>query len=231
MDIFGTALAAYLGGVRDREITIRRDDDSVDGHSPGLYFAEAPFPHEVAALARVEAPVLDVGCGAGRHLLWLQRQGLEAVGFDISPGAVEVCRARGCADVRCLDVLAGADLPEVGTALLFGNNIGLGGTRERTVKLLRILRGAVRPGGRIVLTALDIAATQDPTHLAYHRRNAARGRPRGEIRIRLEYHGQVGPWFGWHHPEPGELRTLAAESGWAVDTLEPAGPFYWAVLR
>jgi SAM-dependent methyltransferase len=36
--------------------------------------------------------VLDLGCGAGRHLLYLSRQGFEVHGLDISPVGVERCR-------------------------------------------------------------------------------------------------------------------------------------------
>jgi SAM-dependent methyltransferase len=38
-------------------------------------------------------PVLDVGCGAGRHLLWLERHGFAAYGTDRAPGGLERTRA------------------------------------------------------------------------------------------------------------------------------------------
>ena len=36
--------------------------------------------------------VLDLGCGVGRHLVYLGRQGFEMHGLDISPAGVERCR-------------------------------------------------------------------------------------------------------------------------------------------
>jgi tellurite methyltransferase len=36
--------------------------------------------------------VLDLGCGVGRHLLYLSRQGFEVHGLDISSAGVERCR-------------------------------------------------------------------------------------------------------------------------------------------
>jgi SAM-dependent methyltransferase len=33
-------------------------------------------------------PVLDVGCGAGRHLLWLERHGFAAYGTDLAPNGL-----------------------------------------------------------------------------------------------------------------------------------------------
>jgi 2-polyprenyl-3-methyl-5-hydroxy-6-metoxy-1,4-benzoquinol methylase len=98
-DVFGDALLDYEAGRHGRMLKIRRDDDHVDLHDPALYFVEAPFEHEVSLLKHTEGRVLDVGCGAGRTLLWLQRRGMRATGIDLSPGAIEVCRRRGCEDV------------------------------------------------------------------------------------------------------------------------------------
>jgi tellurite methyltransferase len=36
--------------------------------------------------------VLDLGCGVGRHLVYLSRQGFEMHGLDISPAGVERCQ-------------------------------------------------------------------------------------------------------------------------------------------
>jgi SAM-dependent methyltransferase len=36
--------------------------------------------------------VLDLGCGPGRHVVYLSRQGFEVHGLDISPAGVERCR-------------------------------------------------------------------------------------------------------------------------------------------
>jgi SAM-dependent methyltransferase len=38
--------------------------------------------------------VHDLGCGPGRHLLFLAAEGFEATGSDFSPAAVETCRRR-----------------------------------------------------------------------------------------------------------------------------------------
>jgi len=46
-------------------------------------------------LDRAVGPVLDVGCGPGRHLLALARRGVEATGIDVTPAAVRVARSRG----------------------------------------------------------------------------------------------------------------------------------------
>lgn len=124
MDLFGDALRDYQAGQRGRALTIRRDDDHVDAHDPGIYFSEEAFAHEIDLMSRVAGPVLDVGCGAGRTLLWLTRQNIEAAGIDLSSGAVAVARERGCKDVREGDVMTvGDDVLPAGafeTITLFG---------------------------------------------------------------------------------------------------------------
>lgn len=236
MDLFGDALKEYHAGARGRMLTIRRDDNHTDAHDPGLYFADHPFEHEAKLLELAEGPVLDVGAGAGRTILWLQRRGIETTGIDLSPGAVGVAHGRGCRDVREADVLTADDdvLPQATfqTAVLFGNNVGIGGTIEGAAALLGRLARTTKPGGRLLVTGLDIAKTTALHHLAYHARNRDRGRPIGEIRMRFEYEGTVGDWIPWFHPEPAELEGLAEGAGWALEQRILANnPFYALVLE
>jgi len=174
--------------------------------------------------------------GAGRTTLWLQRRGIGTTGIDLSPGAVAVAQSRGCRDVREADVLTADDdvLPRAAfqTVVLFGNNVGIGGTIEGATVLLSRLAGATMPGGRLLVTGLDIADTSDPHHLAYHARNRERGRPIGEISMRFEYEGTVGDWVPWFHPEPTELEGLAGSTGWTLKHRVPANvPFYAMVFE
>jgi SAM-dependent methyltransferase len=57
---------------------------------------DEPEPFVARVLEALPAPrstpVLDVGCGAGRHLLWLERQGFAAFGTDRAPNGLERAR-------------------------------------------------------------------------------------------------------------------------------------------
>ena len=89
------------------------------------YFAEPSDP-QCEVVERAVGRVLDVGCGAGRYALYLQEQGLEVVGIDVSPLAIDVCRRRGLRDARLLSVEeVDASLGKFDTVLMLGHNLAL----------------------------------------------------------------------------------------------------------
>jgi SAM-dependent methyltransferase len=84
------------------------------------------------AMAYVQGRVLDIGCGAGRHALYLQGQGFDALGIDNSPLAVEVCRRRGLLRAQVLPITqVSRALGSFDTILMMGNNFGLVGNPRR----------------------------------------------------------------------------------------------------
>jgi len=55
------------------------------------------FLESLARRVPPEAFILDVGCGSGRDLLWMKKQGFEVIGFERSPGLAELARDNaGC---------------------------------------------------------------------------------------------------------------------------------------
>ncbi|MBO0769649.1 MAG: class I SAM-dependent methyltransferase, partial [Solirubrobacterales bacterium] len=96
-------------------------------------------------LAGVQGPVLDVGCGPGRHLRALSRRGVFALGVDISEQAVRLACRDGARAVVA-DVFG--ELPgSWQTALLLDGNIGIGGD---PVRLLRRLAQLLHPTGVVL---------------------------------------------------------------------------------
>jgi len=117
-----------------------------------------------AVLDRARAPVLDVGCGPGRHVLALARRGHLALGVDIAPAAVRVARLRGA---PAIEASVFARIPGAGTwgsALLLDGNIGIGGAPDA---LLARLRELLRPGGEVLveLAPPGVAATSEHIRL------------------------------------------------------------------
>jgi tellurite methyltransferase len=68
---------------------------STNSAPPRFHASAAPNPSVADWAETIPAGghVLDVGCGAGRHVLYLGGQGFKVAGMDISPTGVEQCRA------------------------------------------------------------------------------------------------------------------------------------------
>jgi predicted RNA methylase len=226
-DAFGLLLQDYLRGEQGIEL-VERDDGFVgSAGSPSQYFA--PFDawpvHEQAAMAWARDRVLDIGCGAGRHALYLQNQGLEVVGIDISPRAIAVCRERGLREARVLDIAQVVrDTGPWDTVLLLGANFGLAGSASGTQALLARLDETCTVGARIIAESRDPSGITDPIHTAYRAANERRGRLPGQLRIRIRYKLAVTPWFDYLFVSKQELEGLLEGTGWrAVQCSDEAG--------
>ncbi|MBM7789247.1 class I SAM-dependent methyltransferase [Tenggerimyces flavus] len=232
-DAFGALLQA---GLQDRAATgvIERDDGLVTPHAAAGYFtAVDEWPAlERTACERASGRVLDLGSGAGRHALHLQKRGVDVVALDPSPGACAVARAQGVRDVREAGIEDVAKLGErFDTFLLLGNNLGLLGSREAAPRLLAGLAASAAPGARILGANLDPSGSPDADHAAYQQCNKDAGRLAGQLRLRVRYRRLADAWFDYLLCSPAELGELVAESPWQLAHVEEDGAGYLAELR
>jgi SAM-dependent methyltransferase len=234
-DAFGRAMYDYYRGQGGFEI-IERDDGCVDiSYGPEQYLA--PYPkwpaHQRRALRYARGRVLDIGCGAGRHALYLQEKGFDVLGIDISPLAIKVCRGRGLKRARILSINdISARLGAFDTLIMFCNNFGLFGNPDRARRLLRRFHRLTPPGARILAESLDYRRTTEPDHIAYQKRNVAHERLPGQLRIRIRYKRFCTPWFEYLFVTHAEMRRILAGTGWRIARfLNSDGPRYIAVIE
>ncbi len=64
-------------------------------------------------------------------------------------------------------------------------------------------------------------------HLKYQQKSIEIGRYIGEVVVRFEYKGMVGPNFGILHVDPDKLKECCEETGWNCEVLytEAEGPY------
>lgn len=214
---------------------IERDDGLING-APADHYLDEPDewqPHDHRALRLCRGHVLDIGAGAGRTALELQRRGMAVTGLDTSRGAVEIARRRGLRDtvINTVDAYASASA-RYDTFLLLGNNLGLLEGPERAPVFLRALTRLANPGARIIAQGTDPYGTTDPVHVGYHRHNRERGRLGGQLRLRLRYRLLATEWFDYLNCSPAELEQVIAGTRWRLKSIDADDhPYYLAVME
>ena len=168
-------------------------DGSVLTPDVGRWF-ERPSTEEDRILRRIGGPVLDIGCGPGRHVRALAERGVAALGVDVAPAAVALARRHGVAALQrsIFDPLPGAGRWRA--ALLLDGNIGIGGD---PLLLLRRVREVLRFDGELVA---EVAPPSQRSSRTWARIEANLGSTR---------------WFPWARVAAGDVTELATTAGFA----------------
>jgi SAM-dependent methyltransferase len=190
------------------EVCLRADDGTVVPLDLERWH-HLPDDDELALLDRVLAPVLDLGCGPGRHVVALGERGIPALGIDAAPAAVATARARGA---LVLERSIFARIPGTGrwgTVLLLDGNIGIGGD---PVALLRRSRALLRADGHV------LAELAPP------------GAPSRSLEVRLERDGALGPRFPWAVLGADDVAATARAAGLRVADIWQGGDRWFSQL-
>ncbi|MGZ0014893.1 class I SAM-dependent methyltransferase [Yeosuana sp. AK3] len=155
-DLFGKALLDYQNKENSEDI-ITSTNISEDDVLPISYlfrsFKDMP-KLEQKALKLAKDKILDVGCGAGSHSLYLQDKGLNVKAIDISKGAIEVCKLRGVKQTELKSLLDETD--SFDTILLLMNGTGIFQELSQVSKYLTHLKSLLKPNGQILIDSSDI---------------------------------------------------------------------------
>jgi SAM-dependent methyltransferase len=237
-DAFGEQVLTQFRRKQESVELIERDDGYMAiGAMRGLYFTEHDewSKSEKEVLSEVAGRVLDIGCGAGRHSLYVQSKGLEVTAIDLSPGAVKLAKMRGVkkAIVRSINEVDLFKEDSFETVLMLGNNFGLFGSAAGAKRLLRKLARVTTSEATIIAGSRDPYKTRDKNHLEYHRFNIARGRMSGQLRIRIRFERLASRWFNYLMVSPKELSNLIKGTGWTAErfVVDTDGANYFAIIR
>lgn len=212
-DLFGQAMWDYQHGQYTEDLktetTISEEDDL-----PVSYlfrtFAQMP-PLEQQALQLARGRVLDVGCGAGVHGLYLQNErGLEVHSIDLSPKAIEVCHLRGLRNAEVQDVWQAKG--QYDTILLLMNGAGMCGRLKQMGAFYTHLKTLLAEGGQILTDSSDLLYMFDqhpdgsyevPLYFDYY----------GEVDYIVRYKGQEEAPFPWLYVDYNTLQNVAYAVG------------------
>lgn len=209
IDIFGKAVLDYQNGAYTSDITTFSSLEEEDSMPlPYLFRSYADMPLlEQKALELCKGTVLDIGCGAGSHSLYLQEKKYNVTALDVSPGAIEVCKKRGIKNTVCNNLY---DFKNVrfDTLLLLMNGIGIVGKLTNLNRFFTHLKSLLKPNGQILLDSSDIIYMFDededggywiPDGSTYY----------GEVNFSMTYKGEKSSTFDWLYIDYNTLQRAA----------------------
>ncbi|MFI8606490.1 class I SAM-dependent methyltransferase [Cellulophaga baltica] len=223
-DILGAAVLDFQNGNYTTDIktySSLEEEDIIP--IPYLFrsYAEMP-PLEKKALQLAKGTILDIGCGAGSHSLYLQETGKNVTALDSSKGAIEVCNARGITKTVCMDLYDFKD-QKFDTLLLLMNGIGLAGKLNQINKFLIQLKSFLNPGGQILLDSSDILYMFDPDEdggywipdVEYY----------GEVSFEMEYQSKKSESFNWLYLDYNTLQRAAVANNLECELVKEGEHF------
>lgn len=200
-DAFGQMLWAHQKGNAVTEIW-ERDDGYIwaSSNSINKYFLEYDnwAEHEKIAMEFVKGTVLDIGCGAGRHALYLQKRGFDVIGIDNSPLAIKVSKLRGLkkAEVMSMEYM-NFKTNSFGTIIMMGNNFSLFENYKKARRMLKRLHNITCKNACLIAETCDPYKINNPSYLEYYESNKKRGRMSGQFKGRERFEKYISPWFDW----------------------------------
>lgn len=166
---------------------------------------------ELIAMQNCAGKVLDIGAGAGSHVLALQEKGTDVTAIEISDKAVEVMKLRGVKKIVAGDFFL-FQINRFDTLLLLMNGIGLTGDLSGLKAFLQHAKKLLQPAGQLLFDSSDVA-------YLYDNKIPAMDHYYGEIKYCYEYKKQKTDWFTWLYIDKKTLTKLADDEGWKTEII------------
>lgn len=169
-------------------------------------FEEMPLL-EQKAIQLAYGKVLDVGCGAGSHSLYLQDiMNLDVTAIDISPKAITACKLRNLKNTKNQDVLF-YEGEKFDTIILLMNGTGIFKTLNQAPKYLNKLKKLLNSKGQILIDSTDIKymySNKELKNLKHYY---------GELNFKIQYKNKTESEIPWLYLDYSTLKKIAFEQG------------------
>lgn len=212
-DVLGQALYDYYRKAPPGKLWIHNTYGPKEEMLVHIYFRKPEdMPQlEQIALQNCKGKVLDIGAGAGSHVLALQQKSISVTALEISPKAAEVMKMRGVTSILEQDIFK-FETEGFDTLLLLMNGIGLTGTITKLRVFLQHVKKLLNKDGQLIFDSSDVA-------YLYNGKPPEKDRYYGEITYMYEFKKQKTDWFSWLYIDKRKLIQIASEEGWETEIL------------
>jgi SAM-dependent methyltransferase len=211
-DLFGQAILDFQTNNFPEDLLTETSISETDEMPVDYLFRSfALMPRiEQTALELAKGKILDVGCGAGSHSLYLQHKEYDVKAIDISANAIQACTHRGIKNAHVQDLLT-IENETFDTILLLMNGTGIFRTLAELPIYLKKLKSLLNPGGQILIDSSDLIYMYDenedgsfsiPAEGYY-----------GELTFSVSYKGQTEEPFPWLYLDYNTLQRAAQANG------------------
>jgi 2-polyprenyl-3-methyl-5-hydroxy-6-metoxy-1,4-benzoquinol methylase len=218
-DLFGKAILDYQTHNSPEDLITETSISEADEMSVAYLFRSfAEMPQlEQKALQLATGKVLDVGCGAGSHALYLQEKGFDVTAIDISANAIKACELRGLKKAKVQDIMQ-LEGDQYDTILLLMNGAGMCGRLKNISNFLQKLKTLLTDTGQVLVDSSDIIYMFDedeegakwiPTDVDYY----------GEVVFDITYKGEKENAFDWMFIDYNTLQNAAVANGFQCEVV------------
>ncbi len=215
-DLFGKAILDFQTNTSPEAIITETNISEADEMDVAYLFRNyKEMPNtEKKALQLCKGKILDVGCGAGSHSLYLQEEGFDVTSIDISENAIKACSLRGLKNLKVqnlLDLDSESNHDKFDTILLLMNGTGIFETIDETSKYLQKLKSLLTDDGQILIDSSDIIYMYDEDEDGSY--SVPADNYYGELTFTIHYKNQTEEDFPWLYLDYNTLQNACHENG------------------
>jgi len=156
-DVMGSAMENYFKKNDNTPIRVFINKSEEPEMHPSVFFRtyRSMLKYEKIALKVASGKILDLGCGAGCHALYLQNKGRDVTAVELSKKSASVAMSQGVTKLLIED-WRNLNLKNFDTILVLMNGMGLAESPTDLKVMFRKLKSFLSKTGSILIDSTDV---------------------------------------------------------------------------
>lgn len=213
---------------------IIRDDGNVSFDDPARWFNPnyqlSDMDVECLNMLK-DGDVLDVACGTGVHLRYLQKMDRIVYGFDISEFSIQLAKKFGAKNVYAVSFWDFKPDRLFDNVICMNASIGFIGNIDLLNDFLEKCKSFLKKGGFLYIQGVDWRIDPKGKHKSYIEKNIKFGIYPGTVKLHKQYGELNEEEFQWIWIDTDMLLEKANEVGFELIALKYFGAKYFMILR